>query len=68
MSKIQSILISRRYFQLPNAIDWVINHKFNHYKIDITPHYYRFRQFNPSKYKSHRTITLTNGIEAIVEY
>ncbi len=68
MSKIQSVLISKRYFQLPDAIEWVIRHNFKHYKLDITPHYYRFRQFNPNKYKSHRTTELTTGIKAIIEY
>ena len=67
-SKIQSVLISREHYTKQKAIDWIINHSFKYYKLGTTQHYYRFRQFNPSEYKSHRTIILKPGIEAIIEY
>ena len=67
-SKIQSVLISRQYYTKPKAIEWIINHNFKYYKLDVTQHYYRFRQFTPLEYKSHRVILLKPGIEAIIEY
>ena len=35
-SRIQSILISRLYYTKLKAIEWLVNHKFQHYKIHET--------------------------------
>ena len=67
-SRIQSILISRLYYTKLKAIEWLVNHKFQHYKIHETKNYYRFRQFDPLQNKNYRTINLKPGIDAIIEY
>ena len=67
-SKIQSILIDTSKFTLRKAYDWVTTHGFKHSKIDIKLKYYRFRQFNPKSSKQYRTIDLTNGVKAILEF
>jgi len=78
-SKIQSILIDTSKFTLKKAYDWVTTHGFKHNKIDIKDRYYRFRQFNPERgsgrnrsstksNKQYRTIDLTNGVKAILEF
>ena len=67
-SKIQSILIDTSKFTLRKAYDWVTTHGFKHNKVDIKPKYYRFRQFNPKSSKQYRTIDLTNGVKAILEF
>ena len=67
-SKIQSILIDTHKFTLLKAYEWVVTHKFKHNKIDVKSKYYRFRQFNPKSNKQYRTIDLTNGVKAILEF
>jgi hypothetical protein len=67
-SKIQSILIDTHKFTLRKAYDWVVNNGFKHSKIDVKAKYYRFRQFNPKSKKQYRTINLTDGVKAILEF
>jgi hypothetical protein len=67
-SKLQSILFDRRKFTIRSAIDWLINHNFKHNKVDIKSRHFRFRQYDPSPYHRFRTITLTYGIQAILEF
>ena len=67
-SKIQSILIDTNKFTLRKAYDWVVNHEFKHNKIDIKNKYYRFRQITPKPNKQYRTIELTDGVKAILEF
>ena len=47
MSKIQSILFNRKYFTTIQAVKWLDEHDFKHYKIDITTNFIRFRQIDP---------------------
>ena len=67
-SKIQSILIDTHKFTLRKAYDWVVNNGFKHNKIDVKAKYYRFRQITPSSKKQYRTINLTDGVKAILEF
>ena len=67
-SKIQSILIDTHKFTLLKAYERVVSHKFKDNKIDVKLKYYRFRQFNPKSSKQYRTIDLTNGVKAILEF
>lgn len=66
---IQSILIPRDKFTLPEAIQWIIHHKYKLFYSnkfpDITTHYYRFRQNDIDPYYEYRTITFGKGIKAI---
>jgi len=67
-SKIQSLLFSRPTFTKPKATRWAKEQGFRVYKIDTTDSYHRLRQFNPNKNAKKRTITLTPGVKAIVEF
>ena len=50
---------------LAQAIDYMIQHKFKIKKVDITKHYYRFRQYTP-KEEEYITKSLPNGVKLIV--
>ena len=65
---IQSVLIDTNKFTLKKAYEWVVTHGFKHNKIDVKAKYYRFRQFNPKNNKQYRTIILTDGVKAILEF
>lgn len=52
MSRIQSVLFDRRYFNERTARTWLIRHKFIVSKVDITPNYLRYRQIVPLPYKN----------------
>lgn len=67
-SEIQSILINKKYFSFAQACDWIKKHHFNLIKVDITHNFYRFRQTTPTRYKYFRTISLAEGIEAVVGF
>lgn len=66
MSKVQSVIVNKRFFYLDEAIDWVRIHGYKVKKIDETDNYYRFRQFNPKKYSSYITRNLNNGVKLII--
>ena len=68
MSKIQSLLFNKKYFNIRSAVEWLIYHGYKHYKVDVTRNYIRFRQFDPSPYKRYRLIELNNSIKAVVEF
>jgi hypothetical protein len=63
---LQTILIPKVKFSLPDAVEWVRDHHYNHHKVDITDRFYRFRQHTPFK-GSYYTVTLPNGIELVYE-
>lgn len=64
---IQTILFPRKSFTIPEAIQWLDSHKYNHHKIDKTSNFYRFRQVNPTSHSNYYTITLKNGVELVYE-
>jgi len=69
---IQSVLIPRERYSLDEAIDYIKEH-FKFKKVDITPKYYRFRQYQPkyltNKLHLNNVMTSTNketGIKLII--
>jgi hypothetical protein len=44
---VQSVVLSKEHFTLESAKKWILEHDYKFHKVDITPHYYRFRQFDP---------------------
>ena len=68
MSNIQSVLFDRKYFTHYTAVQWLSRHGYKHYKIDKTPHYLRYRQFNPSPYKRYRIISFSPIIKAVIQF
>lgn len=65
---IQTVLLPKKKFSLPDAIAWVSRHGFRSHKVDITGNYYRFRQMEPMYGGKYRTKTLTNGVEIVSHY
>lgn len=66
---VQSILFDNRW-SLFDAIDWLDEHGFKHYKVDVTQNKLRFRQYNPRKTEHYRTkkIGKNIGIEFILGF
>ena len=62
MNKVQSVLIPTNAFTLPQAIRWLIVHKYKVTKVDITDNYYRFRQLEPNHKKKYYSLVLPNNI------
>jgi hypothetical protein len=67
LATVQSVLISTQY-SIKDAKDWIINHGFKIKKIDITEHFYRFRQENPDKFKRFRIKKIAPGIEFVLGF
>jgi hypothetical protein len=65
--RIQSVLFDKNKYSRQQAIQWLEDHGFQHYKIDVTKRYYRFRQFNPNYKHRYRIKTITKGIKFIFE-
>lgn len=72
MSKVQSLLFDKQFFNKNSAIDWCIEHGFKFNKIDITDKQFRFRQLDPQLLEregyTFRTITVTTGLKFILAY
>ena len=71
--QIQSVLLKRPYFSEQEAIQTIKNMGGKIRKIDITEHYYRFRQLEPHNltkrgYSEVRTKEITPYISFIIYY
>ena len=66
MTKIQSIVFSKKLWTLKECRKWLRQHKFKSRKVDEKKLTWRFRQTSPNKKYKYRTITLTKGIKAVV--
>jgi hypothetical protein len=67
--RIQSLVFDRETFPTMGSVRaWVIEHEFYDDKIHGTDHSWRVRQHDPMNFQSdsYRTITLTDGVQAIV--
>lgn len=51
MSIVQSVILKRSHFTLPEAKAWATKEGYKHSKVDITPHTFRFRQVSPELVK-----------------
>jgi phage gp29-like protein len=66
---VQSLILSKeRFATLDAAKKWVAANKFHAGKVDETENSYRFRQREPKDFKpnSFRTISLTDGVKAVI--
>lgn len=63
--KIQSVIFEKKYWNIKKAIKWLDENDYIHNKVDKTPHYYRFRQLEPT-FKKYVTKDLKNGILLIL--
>ena len=62
---IQSALFDKNKFTKKQAIKKLIERGLKNNKIDVTDHYYRFRQYNPKPNEKYRTISAGEGIKYI---
>lgn len=68
MSKIQSVLISKKAMTQEQADKWIIDHEF---KIpvggaDINETYYRYRQIEPKNKYNYRILNIKKDIKFII--
>lgn len=70
MSKIQSLLFDRKYFDTKKAELWMKRNNFKSIKkVDITKNFLRFRQKNPNLFKNFRIIELNgNKVKAVLGF
>ncbi len=64
-SQIQSLLFDRDHFTAKQATAWARAHGYQHGKVDTTDRYHRLRQYDPTGAPC-RTVTLTEGVKAVV--
>ena len=58
---IQSVQLRRDKFSKGEAFAWVRSHGYKANKVDITPHFYRFRQVDPERLRGGRFRTIDFG-------
>lgn len=64
--QIQTLIFDKDSFDAEKAKKWAEDHKFKSAKVDETGSSFRLRQLNPGRFKTMRTITLTDGVKAVV--
>ncbi len=68
-TEIQTLIFSKNKFPFKlHATKWAKQHKFKHNKVDVEKNTFHLRQQSPKNFrkKGFNTITLTDGIQAIV--
>lgn len=67
-TRVQSLILSRVFFDRIGAFNWAAEHDFRSGKVDTTENSYRFRQEDPSRFVEgdFRTITLAPGVKAVI--
>lgn len=66
-SQVQSVLISRKKFtNAESAADYAREKGFKANKVDVTRHWYRFRQQSPGKFKRYYAKRVDDGILLII--
>jgi hypothetical protein len=67
-SYIQSVLFNRTIWNKSSAKDWLKNHHLKYNKVDVKPHYLRFRQVEPGCFERFRTKKTENGIDLVIGF
>ena len=65
-SEIQTLLFAKPSFTPHQARSWARRNGFGSRKVDVTDEHVRIRQADPSQFSDFRTITLTDGVQAVV--
>ena len=67
-TKIQTLIFDKAHFTEAEAKAWAEKHDFKSGDVDETEHSFRLRQREPSEFQkgSFRTITLTDGVKAVI--
>lgn len=63
--QVQSLIFDKKKFSRAQAVKWAKDHDFSA-GVDETGDSYRMRQEEPGKFKTMRTITMTEGVKAVV--
>jgi hypothetical protein len=58
---VQSLALRRDKFTKGGAFDWIRKHGYKADKVDIGPHFFRFRQVNPERLAGGRFRTIALG-------
>ena len=64
---IQSVLFDRNIWTLKKAKDWLKLRGMFQF-VDVKPNFWRFRQEDPSKFKTLKIKKIGNGIEFVLGY
>lgn len=67
-SEVQSLIFDQALFNVKEAKAWAKKHGYKHGAVDKTSDSIRLRQFDPERMSRYRTITLTNGVQAVVGF
>lgn len=65
-SDVQSLLFDRESFTASTARAWARRHGFRYGDVDVTDGKVRLRQADPVEFSDFRTISLTDGVRAVV--
>lgn len=68
MTQVQSFIFNKNHYTLKQAVEWLKKYHFKYSNIDEKENTYRFRQADPKHFKTLRTITVREGLQAIVGY
>lgn len=66
--ELQTVLVPKDRFTLPNAIKWVGLNGYKIKKVDETRNFYRFRQTEPLSDVKYFSKVLPNGVELVFQY
>lgn len=58
---VQSVSLRRDTFSKGDAFKWVRDHGYKATKVDVSPHFYRFRQQDPERFRGARFRTIDLG-------
>ena len=64
---IQSLLLDRNYYTLPEAKRWVKRHGYRLGDFDTTKHYFRFKQFRPMPGAQFRMHQLSPSLRSVMQ-
>lgn len=67
-SKVQSVLLDRKYFSHLTAMAWLKRHKYKSYDFVVTKKYIIARQFDQSPYKQYRIVPFSQIVKTVIEY
>lgn len=67
-TEIQTLIFDKKKFTQKEAEEWLKKHNFKYGKVDEKDESFRFRQKDPESFdqSSFRTITITDGINAVI--
>ncbi len=65
MSRVQSILFKKKYWNMADALNWLLLHDYRYLKVDDTPTMYRFRQEDPYLFNSFKIKKIKHGHKSI---